>query len=206
MLAQIVLVQQDLLHGAVAGVEHQGVVVHKGDLLHDHRIVDGVLRVSTPGEHAVAVDQHAGDGHGVLALEGLDDHVARLQLILPVDLLLGHLTGAGDLAVEIVPVGGAHGRNAHARLGEAGGPAAVGVDHAPQIGEGPVQGQVGGGVGGGLIAALHPLAGLQVQHHHVLGGHGVILHAGGLDDHQTLLPVDAGDVAPGEGDQVILGQ
>ena len=164
--------------------------------------------VGAPGKGAVAVDQDGGDlgGVDVPGAEGLDDDVARLQLVLAGDLLRGHLPGAGNLPVEVVPLGGAHGGHALARLGEGGGPAAVGVDDAPQGGEGVVEGQVGIGVAGGLPLALHPLAGLQAHHHHVLGGHVVILHPRGLDDHQALLPVHAGYVAPGKGDQAVLGQ
>ena len=65
------------------------------------------MGVLTPGEGAVAVDQDSGNGHGIDALEGLDDDIAGLQLILAADLLGGHLPGAGDLTIEVVTLGGA---------------------------------------------------------------------------------------------------
>lgn len=37
-------------------------------------------------------------------------------------------------------------------------------------------------------------------------GHLVVLHAAGLDDDEALFAVDAADVAPGEGDQAVLGE
>ena len=42
MLAQIVLIQQLLLHGRKAGIEHQGVQRHKGTFLQHGCVVDGI--------------------------------------------------------------------------------------------------------------------------------------------------------------------
>ncbi len=61
MFAQIVLVQQCPLHLSLPRIEHHGVPVHVGHLLHHHRIVDGVHRILSPGKGAMAVHQDARD-------------------------------------------------------------------------------------------------------------------------------------------------
>ena len=58
--------------------------------------------------------------------------------------------GAGDLAVEVVALGGAHRLNANARLRERGRPAAVGVYNSSDSRECAVQLQVSRRVAGGL--------------------------------------------------------
>ena len=76
---------------------------------------------------------------------------------------------------------------------------------AAQAAEAPVEFEVGGRVAGGVQITLHAVA-LKVHHHHVLGLHHVVFHAAGLDNHQALLAVNGGHIAPGEGDQAVLGQ
>ena len=49
VLAQVVLVQQLLLHPACLWIQHHGVPVHKGHLLHNHRVVHRSHRVGAPG-------------------------------------------------------------------------------------------------------------------------------------------------------------
>ena len=82
----------------------------------------------------------------------------------------------------------------------------MGVDDAAQAREGPVQGQMGVRVAGGLASPLHPLPVAQADDHHILRAHVLVLHPRGLDDHQPALPVNAGHVAPGEGDKAVPGQ
>ena len=79
------------------------------------------------------------------------------------------------------------------------------MNDAATAGEIPVEPKMGGGVAGGLPFPLHHPA-FRVHHHHVLRMHGLIAEAGGLDDREPRLPVDAGDVAPGEGDEPVLRQ
>ena len=64
MLAQVVLIEQLLLHCAAVRAELQRMEVHEGDLLQNDRIVHGVFGIGSPGERAVAVDQHGGDSLG----------------------------------------------------------------------------------------------------------------------------------------------
>jgi hypothetical protein len=47
---------------------------------------------------------------------------------------------------------------------------------------------------------------IQIHHHHIVGGHTVILHAGGFDNHQPFFAVDTADIAPSKGDQPVAGQ
>ena len=127
VLAEIVFIQQLLLHGPQTRCQRHGVEVHKSALLQHHGVVDCVEGVRAPGEGSVAVDQNGGNLHGVNVplLKGLDDDIAGLQLIAPGDLRPGHLPCAGDLAVKIVAVRCAKCRNTHALLRHSGGPAGM---------------------------------------------------------------------------------
>ena len=156
------------------------------------------MAVDKDGGHLGRVD--------LAAVESLNDDVAGLQLVFAANFLGGHLAGAGNLPIEIVTLGGAEGRDPLTGLGKGGRPTAVGMDDAAQCRECVVQGQMGVGIAGGLPFTLHHSAVAEADHHHVLGGHILITDAGGLDDHETLLPVHTGNVAPGEGDQAMLGQ
>ena len=182
--------------------------VHKRDLFEHDRVVDRLVRVLAPGERAVVVDEHGGNLCRVdaAALEFLDDDKAGVLFICVLDLLRRHAAGAGDLAVEIIALRGAHGVDAGAGLRKAGRPAAVRVDNAADGREGPVQLYVRRRVGRGLETALDAFAGLQTHEHDVVGGHLIVLHARRLDGDQAAFAVDGGDVAPGEGDKIVFWQ
>ena len=64
---------------------------------------------------------------------------------------------------------------------------------------------MGGRVAGGLPLALDDLA-VQIDDDHILDRHPLIGYARGLDDHKARLPVNTGDIAPGEGHETIFGQ
>ena len=100
----------------------------------------------------MVVDEHGGNLCRVdaAALEFLDDDKAGVLFIRVLDLLRRHAAGAGDLAVEIVALRGAHGVDADTGLRKAGGPAAVGVDNSSDSRESAVQLQVSERVAGGL--------------------------------------------------------
>ena len=51
------------------------------DLLEDGGVRDGVGGGGAPGERAVAGDEDGGNGLGIAAREGLDDHNARRTLV-----------------------------------------------------------------------------------------------------------------------------
>ena len=48
--------------------------------------------------------------------------------------------------------------------------------------------------------------GMRGNHYHILRGHVIIFNAAGFDDHQALLPVNTGNIAPGKGDKAVLGK
>ena len=117
MLAQIVLIQQFLLHGFLTGSNRLGMEGHEGQFLQNHSIVDSIVGISAPCEGAMAMNQNSGNIISGLSFEGLDNHVSGFQLILAADLFRGHLPGTGNFAVEVVAVGSAVGRNAPPSLG-----------------------------------------------------------------------------------------
>ena len=134
VLAKIVFIQEFLLNGSQARRQLHGMEIHKGVLLQHYGTVDRVKGVRSPGEGAVTMDQHRRNLRQVqLPLpEGLNNDIPRLLLIAPGDFLRRHFPGAGNLAVEVVPLGGPLGGNPFPRLGKGGGPAAVRVDNASQ--------------------------------------------------------------------------
>ena len=162
----------------------------------------GVVGVGAPAEGGVAVDEAGGDGEGVdvVLLEVVDDGEAGLVDVAAGDGFVGEGRGAGDGAVEVVGVGGAEGRDGEAGLGEAGGELGVGVDDGADGGELAVEEGVGVEVGGGLEGAVDGLA-VEVGDDHVLGAEVVVVDAGGLDDDEALLAVDAAGVAEGVEDE-----
>ena len=69
-----------------------------------HRFV----RVLAPGERTVALYENRRNAHRVNSVERFNYNLAGLLFVLAADLLRGHSPGAGDLAVEVVALGGAH--------------------------------------------------------------------------------------------------
>ena len=141
--------------------------------------------IRAPDKGTMAMNQNCGDLGRIdlTAPEGLNDHVARLQLVFGCNLLRSHFPGAGNLSIEVIPLGGAHGRHALACLGKGGSPAAVGVDNDAQSGEGAIKGHVGIGVAGGLSLALYPFSRFQTDYYHVFGFHVIVLYSGRLNNH-----------------------
>ena len=155
----------------------------------------------------MAVADHGGNGHGIQipVPEGFNDDGAGALFVILIQLFLGQVPGAGDGTVEIVGMGGAVAGNIPAGLGPGHRVGTVGMDNAPQLGEGLVQLNMGFGIGAGVQGALHHIA-LQVQDHQHIGCQLLVLHTAGLDDHQTLFPVNTGHIAPGIGDQIPAGE
>ena len=207
MLALEVLLQHMRGRGGGGTVYLHGVEGHAGDLLQHHGMVHGLRRVLAPGEGAVVAADHAGHMHGVdiAGFEGLHDDHAGVVLVARVNLLGGQAARAGHGAVEVVGVCGAVAGDVAAGLGPAHRVRAVGVHDAAQLRERLVEHQMGLGVGGGVEGALDDLA-VQGEDHQLVGGQILVGHAGGLDDHQPFLPVDAGHVAPRVGDKAPAGQ
>ena len=152
------------------------------------------------------MDQNSGDIISGLSFESLYDDIAGFQFVLTADFFGSHLAGAGNPAVEIVTVGGAVGRYAPPCLGPAGCPPGMGVDNTADVGKCIVQRHMGRGIGRGLPLTFHPFAGSEADNDHVFRLHVVVFHTRGLDDHQTLSPIDSGYITPGEGHKAVFRQ
>ena len=74
----------------------------------------------------------------------------------------------------------------------------MGVNHTAYFRKRTVEGEMGGSVGRGTEVALHYLAGIEVDNHHIVDFHSVVVNAARFDYHETLLAVYTGDVAPGK--------
>ena len=151
------------------------------------------------------MNQNCGNRVGVLVLEGLDYNKSGVLFIISLDFLGSHLAGAGDLAVEIVAVGGSKRWNALSCLSKGCRAGGMSVCNAAYVREGLVKFDVRGSVRRRVEVALDDLT-VKVNDHHILRLHNVVLHARGLDDYKPLLAVDSRNVAPGEGDQTVLRQ
>ena len=97
-------------------------------------------------------------------------------------------------------MGGAERGDGEAGLGEAGGELGVGVDDGADGGELAVEEGVGVEVGGGFEVAVDDFA-VEVGDDHEFGVEFVVVDAGGLDDDEALLAVDAAGVAEGVEDE-----
>jgi hypothetical protein len=197
-----VAVKEGLGDAGVSGDQGEGFVGHFGDGFEDNGVVGGVVGVFAPAEGSVSGYENGGDGEGVdfMLLEVVDDGEAGLVDVTAIDGFGGEFGGAGDGAVEVVSVGGAEGGDGDAGLGEAGGVLGVGVDDGADGEELAVEKGVGVEVGGGLEGAVDDFA-VEVGDDHVLGAEVVVVDAGGLDDDEALLTVDAGGVAEGVEDE-----
>ena len=183
MFAQIVLVEQFLLHGRKRGVKHFCVPSHKGEFFQHNGIVHGVFRACTPTERAVAVDQNGGNIVRTFIAERFHNHVAGFQLIFAADFFGRHFTRTRNFTVKIVAVGCPERFNPLPRLGKGGCPARMGVDNPADVGKGVIKHHVGVGVGRGVQIPFDLFAGFKRHDDHILRAHGVIFHAGGFDHH-----------------------
>ena len=207
VLAEVVAIEQGLRDTGAGLAEGKGVVGHLGDGFEDDGVVGGLVRCASPDERGVAVDETGGDGERVDFL--LSESGGRWRVRSH-----GHSGRrwlrregrcARDGAVEVVGVGGAEGRDGEAGLSEAGGELGVSVDDGADGGELPVEEGVGVEVGGGLERAVDDVA-VEIGDDHVVGAELVVVDAGGLDDDETLLAVDAAGVAEGVEDEAALDQ
>ena len=164
--------------------------VHERDFFQHNGVVNRLVRVLAPGKGAVAVDEDSGNRSGVFALEGLNDHIAGFFFIFACNFFRGHLARAGNFTVEIIALRRAERLDADACLRKARCPAAVRMDNTAAFRECLVAHQMRRCVAQRLPFSLDDLA-VQIDHDHIRRRHAVIRHAGGLDDHQAALPVDA---------------
>ena len=102
----------------------------------------------------------------ILIGKGFHDDLSGFFFVFTLDLGRGHRPGAGDLSVEVVGVGGAHGHDALTGLGKTDRPAGVGVNDAADVGESLIELQMGGRIAGGTKISFHDLS-VQADHDHI---------------------------------------
>ena len=146
--------------------------------------------------------------HRILSSEGLDDNLSLLNLIVPGlagDFLRRHDSAARDLAIKIIGMRGPICRDRSLRLRPGRRPRRVCVDDTADLRPRLVQLQMRRHINRWFVIALHNLS-IQVHDHHVFRFHGFVRDAARLDDKQSALPVNPGNVSPGEGDKSALWQ
>ncbi|ABU78501.1 hypothetical protein ESA_03279 [Cronobacter sakazakii ATCC BAA-894] len=208
VFAQIMFIQQRLLHWRQFRGELAAEDPHIGDLFQHDRVMHRVDRIFTPGERAVGVHQHAGHLSRIdIALaEGFGDHHAGFPLIRAVDLVIRHFTGAGDLPVEVIGMRGAGRRDRQSRLRPDRRVARMGMHNAADRRKLLIEQAMGGRIGRRLFRAFDDFAGLDADHHHIFCGHHAVIDARGLDNKQAALAVNGAHVAPRERHQIMLWQ
>ncbi len=165
----------------------------------------GFVRSAAPDEGGVAGDQAGGDGERVDGLKTADDGEAGFVDVASLNCLICKGFRAGDRTVEVVGVGSAEGGDGHRSLGEAGGEFGVGVDYGADRWELAVEQSVGVEVRGRLEGAFDDVA-VEVRNYHAFNAEVVVIDAGGLDDDEALLAIDAADVAEGIEDEAATNQ
>jgi len=207
VFAEVVAVEESLGDCGAVGFQGKGVVGHFGYGFEDDGVVGGVVRRASPAEGSMAVDEAGGHGLGVdfVLMEMIDDGEAGLVDVAAGDGFVMQGRCAWDCSVEVVGVGGAERWDGEAGLGEAGGVLGVGVDDGADGGELAVKQGVGVEVGGGFELAIDDLA-VEVGDDHEFGDEFVVVDAGGLDDDEALVAVDAAGVAEGVEDEAALDE
>jgi hypothetical protein len=198
VFAEVVAIEEGLGDASAFGVEGEGVVGHFGYGFEDYGVVGGIMGGEAPGKGGVPVNEAGGNGEGVdiVPLEVVDDGYACLVDVAAVDGIVGEGLGARDRTVEVVGVSGAEGGYMQAGLGKAGGKLGVGVNDGSDGGEPAVEEGMGVEVGRGFEFALDQSA-IEIGDDHVLGVEVIIFNAGGFDDDEALVAVDAAGVAEG---------
>jgi len=200
MFAEVVSVQECLGYAGGVGLQGQGPVCHPGYGLKNNGVVSGIVRGLAPAKGRVTGDEHGGNCKRVDSSEAFDDGKTGFMHVAPTDCLVGEGCGNGHGAVEVVGVGGAECGNGHASLGEAGRELGVSMDDGTDGGELAIEKGVGVEIGGGFEVSIDDLA-VEIGDDHMFGTEVVVVDAGGLDDDQTLLAIDAAGVAKGIEDQ-----
>lgn len=160
---------------------------------------------SGAGRPMLTVYKNCRNCHGVDILKGLDNHITGLFFVFTADFIIRHGASTGDLAVEIIALSCSHRRNSHTCLCKCRSPTAVGMDNSAQRRKCLVQRHMGRCIGGRLPLSFYHIA-IQIHNDHILRSHTVILHTGGLDDHQTAIPVNTRDISLCEGNKSMLRQ
>jgi len=199
MLAIVVLGDEGCFETRRIGVDLLGEMGHVTEFFEHPGVKDRFGGVDTPGEGTVTGDQHHRDFVRIelVFAETVDDLVAGFDFVIILDALIGHQCGAGDIAAEMVGVGGAENRHGAQRLRPGHRIERMGVHDSADMGKRAVEDQMGVDVAGGAKVALHHFPVAETDDHHVLRLHAVVIDAGGLDGKDAAVAVDRADVAEG---------
>ena len=97
--------------------------------------MDGIHGVNAPCKWAMAVDKNCGNGIRIFPLEDFLDYQSSFLFVFAFDLDFCHLSGAGDLAIEIITLRCAERHDAAACLRKGCCPTAMGVNDAADVGK-----------------------------------------------------------------------
>jgi hypothetical protein len=170
--------------------------------------VCGVVRRASPGEGRVTGDKAGGNGEridrgvaGVTVCRGrsfetLDDGEASLMDVAAGDSFVAERSGDRNRPVEVISVRGAERRNGQAGLREARGVCGVRMHDRADGRELAIEQRVRVEIGGRSKVAFDDLA-VEVGDDHVARAELGVVDAGGLDDDEALVAVDARGVAEG---------
>ena len=150
----------------------------------------------------VAAD-HARNIDRVPALECFDDDLAGILLIGFLDLFRGQVPGARYGTIEIIRMGGSLQGNIMACLRPAGGKCGMGMYNTADLRKCLVQFQMSGGIGRRIQVTLNLVA-VHIQDNHIRRLQFLVGYAAGFDHEQSLLTVDAADIAPCKRDKTIF--
>ena len=143
------------------------------------------------------------DGIQLPLFKTFGNDLACFQLIGTLHFFRSQIPCAGNGSVNVIRMGGAIGRNVPAGLRPNGGPAGVGVHNPADGGKTAVQLRMGRGVRGRIQIAFNLVSIGNGYHHHIFRLQLLIGNAAGFDHKQALFPIHPGNVAPGEGNQMI---
>ena len=166
MLAHEMLILHTLGSRSCLGIDEFRHEIHPGNLLQHNGIVDSLSRVLPPCKGTMVFTKHSRNVNRVLALEGLNDDPSSIHLVAFLDFLCRQISGAGNLTVKIVRMGGAVTGKGPARLCPGRCMRGMGMDNTANLLKRIVQLHMGGCVGGRVHLTLHLIA-FQVHDHHI---------------------------------------
>ena len=208
MLARVVLVDETGVGTQRLGVERADLPLEPGHELERLGPLDRLERIPAPRERTVVGDEDGRHlvGRQPLGHEGLDDHAAGVQFVVPLDFRRAHRTRDGDVAVEEVRMRRSHAADRQARLRERRRVLGVRMHDAADRRKREVERQVGRRVGRGTQRAANHPAALERDGDHVLRRQFLVGHAARLDHHDPGAAVDRRDDAERYQDQAALRQ
>lgn len=170
MLTLKMLIHQPAIDGLQLRINAAGNPRHARHLFHHHRVVYRLVGVFAPGKWPVLIDDDPRGMQRIGLTQRFDNHLPGVQLVGLVHLLCAKRPGAGNIAEEVVRMGGAERRDRQPRLRPGGGVRRMGMHHPAKVGITAIERQMGGGIRGGTPAPFHHVP-LQINHRHVIDGH-----------------------------------